>query len=356
MFEATHATILRLVARGARRRPARRPRRTASPTRAAYLDAAARPTGVEHVWVEKILEPGEPLRDWPVEGTTGYEFLADVQALFVDPAAEAALTELAGEDRPFAEVAAEAKLEQAETTFAPEVEWLRRLARRPGDRRGRSPRCRSTAPTSSPRRGRVDDADRRGAGGRPAGPARACCSWNATTAARDEFVTRFQQTTGRGDGQGRRGHRVLPLRPAARAQRGRRRPRAVRRARRRRSTPRTASARRASHATCSPRRRTTRSAAPTCAPARRAHRRRQNAGAELVERWHDVTAPLRSEGAPDWAEELFVYQTLVGTWPISRERLEAYLVKALREAKRNTSWIDPNERVGGRGRAGSRPR
>ena len=33
-----------------------------------------RDAGVEHVWVEKILDPGERLRDWPVEGTVGYEF------------------------------------------------------------------------------------------------------------------------------------------------------------------------------------------------------------------------------------------------------------------------------------------
>src|SRR4051794_33100683 len=37
-----------------------------------YLDAT-RERGVEHVWVEKILEPGEPLRDWATEGTTGYD-------------------------------------------------------------------------------------------------------------------------------------------------------------------------------------------------------------------------------------------------------------------------------------------
>ena len=49
-----------------------------------YLERL-RASGVERIWVEKILEPGERLRDWPVEGTTGYEFLNDVQALFVDP-------------------------------------------------------------------------------------------------------------------------------------------------------------------------------------------------------------------------------------------------------------------------------
>lgn len=38
--------------------------------------------------VEKILEPGEELPDWPVDGTTGYDALAEVGPLFVDPAAE----------------------------------------------------------------------------------------------------------------------------------------------------------------------------------------------------------------------------------------------------------------------------
>src|SRR5690606_5947903 len=53
--------------------------------------------------VEKILEAGEPLRDdWPVDGTTGYEFANDVLGLFVDAAATAVLDdlyrELAGRD------------------------------------------------------------------------------------------------------------------------------------------------------------------------------------------------------------------------------------------------------------------
>ncbi len=73
--------------------------------------------GVEHVWVEKILEPGEHLRDWPVEGTTGYEFANDVTALFVDPRGEEPLTrwwrETSGEPRTFGEIAHEAKLELA---------------------------------------------------------------------------------------------------------------------------------------------------------------------------------------------------------------------------------------------------
>src|SRR3954468_14331270 len=91
-----------------------------------------RDAGAARVWVEKILHPSERLRDWPVEGTVGYEFLNEVLRLYVDPAGEAELTalwaELSGDARGFEEVAYEAQLEQATTTFSREVEWLRSLA------------------------------------------------------------------------------------------------------------------------------------------------------------------------------------------------------------------------------------
>ena len=87
VFETTHRLVLDLVrgrtSRGSQDRPHRRARRT----RGAIFERL-RENGVEQVWVEKILEHGEQLRDWPVLGTTGYEFANDVQALFVDPAAE----------------------------------------------------------------------------------------------------------------------------------------------------------------------------------------------------------------------------------------------------------------------------
>ena len=60
--------------------------------------------------------------------------------------------------------------------------------------------------------------------------------------------------------------------------------------------------------------------------------------------------------APDANEEYLLYQTLVGTWPMQPsgepeetstpeyvERLQTYMAKALNEAKINTSWIQPNE-------------
>src|SRR5260370_35263513 len=60
--------------------------------------------------------------------------------------------------------------------------------------------------------------------------------------------------------------------------------------------------------------------------------------------------------APDANEEYLLCQSLLGTWPIQAngeaepapapkniERIQAYMAKALKEAKINTSWIQPNE-------------
>ena len=45
---------------------------------------------------------------------------------------------------------------------------------------------------------------------------------------------------------------------------------------------------------------------------------------------------------PDAVERYFIFQTLMAAWPMEAERLEAYVEKALREAKRNTNWIEPD--------------
>jgi (1->4)-alpha-D-glucan 1-alpha-D-glucosylmutase len=63
---------------------------------------------------------------------------------------------------------------------------------------------------------------------------------------------------------------------------------------------------------------------------------------EQVHHWRATNAPLRAGAAPDGNEEYLLYQTLVGAWPIDEARVVAYLEKALREAKTNTSWTDPD--------------
>ena len=70
-------------------------------------------------------------------------------------------------------------------------------------------------------------------------------------------------------------------------------------------------------------------------------------------RWKRMVNDLE---APDANEEYLLYQTLLGTWPMQAngepepvpapdyiERIQAYMTKALKEAKINTSWIQPNE-------------
>ena len=46
---------------------------------------------------------------------------------------------------------------------------------------------------------------------------------------------------------------------------------------------------------------------------------------------------------PDAGFGNLLWQTLVGAWPISRERLHAYAEKAMREAGDRTTWTDPDE-------------
>ena len=126
VWEATHAKVVELAREGLiDGLRIDHPDGLANPRR--YLERL-REAGIEHVWIEKILEGGERLRDWPVEGTVGYEFLNDVGALFVDPVGEEPLTrfyeEFTGDRSSFAEHAAAAKLQEVRTTFTDEVEQL----------------------------------------------------------------------------------------------------------------------------------------------------------------------------------------------------------------------------------------
>lgn len=93
VFEAVHALPLRWLAQG-----------EAHALRVDHPDGLRDPTGylqrlraaAPDAWivVEKILEPGEKLcAEWPVEGTTGYDFGQTVQGLFLDPAGEAQITQ-----------------------------------------------------------------------------------------------------------------------------------------------------------------------------------------------------------------------------------------------------------------------
>jgi (1->4)-alpha-D-glucan 1-alpha-D-glucosylmutase len=71
---------------------------------------------------------------------------------------------------------------------------------------------------------------------------------------------------------------------------------------------------------------------------------------ERPDRWRDALKRMAAAAIhfcvpppSDRGTEYFIYQTLVGCWPISEERLLVYLQKAVREAKVHTSWTRPNE-------------
>lgn len=84
---------------------------------------------------------------------------------------------------------------------------------------------------------------------------------------------------------------------------------------------------------------------------------------EIPERWRASLARwsrlngrhkvlVEGQRVPDRNEEYLIYQTLVGAWPVEpagaaefaafAQRMVAYMVKAVREAKVNSSWISPN--------------
>jgi (1->4)-alpha-D-glucan 1-alpha-D-glucosylmutase len=79
-----------------------------------------------------------------------------------------------------------------------------------------------------------------------------------------------------------------------------------------------------------------------------------------LQRWRVINRrwkrDLDEATAPDANEEYLFYQTLLGTWPMDTAgraepsptpeyiaRIQAYMAKALKEAKINTSWIQPNQ-------------
>jgi (1->4)-alpha-D-glucan 1-alpha-D-glucosylmutase len=331
VFEETHKLALSLVREGlVDGLRVDHPDGLAYP--AGYLDRL-RSGGAEHVWVEKILDPGERLRDWAVSGTVGYEFLNDVCALFIDPAAEAALTALwedvSGDRRPFGEHAYEAKLEQATGTFRPEVERLGWEPRDELERALSSLPVYRTYVTDS-----VAEEDRRAIqeAAMPEAIERALL---LEADAPPGFVTRFQQTTpaimakGVEDTAFYRYGRLIALNEvggdpsrfgmpierfhAGNAERLERFPLNL-------LTTQTHDAKRSADV-----------------------RARIAALSWLPDEWEaNVRRWLRDTDAPGSAEQYFMFQTLVGAWPIEAERVQAYMEKALREAKLNTNWIEPN--------------
>lgn len=82
--------------------------------------------------------------------------------------------------------------------------------------------------------------------------------------------------------------------------------------------------------------------------------------ARSLQKWRTANRRFKKQiddaEAPDAGEEYLLYQTLLGAWPVNLDgvpapsvspefvsRIQGYMAKALKEAKLNTSWIQPNE-------------
>jgi (1->4)-alpha-D-glucan 1-alpha-D-glucosylmutase len=338
VFWATHAKVIELVRAG-----------VVDGVRVDHPDGLANPAeyfrrledaGVEHIWAEKILEPGEELRDWPIEGTTGYEFLNDVLALCVNRDAEETLTsfyeDFTGDTRRFEDIVSLSKLEVAVNIFEPE---LRRLYQELEIEN--LPLALASFHVYrtyvEPWAGIVADEDREEVG-------RANVSEELRRIlflqepGQEDFVVRFQQATGPVMAKGVEDtafYRFFRL--AALNEVGGNPARFGLTVDEFHETNAKRAARFPRHMLSTYTHDTKRS--PDVRARIAALSWHAEEWCERARAWHDELG-----GLEDPREELLVYQTLLGAAPIARERLDAYLEKALREGKVNTNWLAPNER------------
>ena len=139
VFEAAHRLVFRLYADG-----------VIDGVRIDHIDGLADPreycerlrqrlAGLRaeqpYIVVEKVLAHGETLRDdWPVQGTTGYDFMNDVGALLHDPAGAEPLATtwaaVSGSDAPFAQIARDARREILAAYLAAELDHATRALHR----------------------------------------------------------------------------------------------------------------------------------------------------------------------------------------------------------------------------------
>jgi (1->4)-alpha-D-glucan 1-alpha-D-glucosylmutase len=358
VYRRTHATILRVVAEG-----------LVDGLRIDHIDGLADPAAyldrlaaeVPYVVVEKILEDGERLRDWPVAGTTGYEFLAVADGVLVDRAAAGAFADgyrdLTGDDPDPAALALACKRERLEHDFGADVVGVARHL--PGELAANRAavvalathlpvyRTYVTGTAAGEGGGAVDRTDREvvlaaARAARPALDAAGAAALDRLVAAlllersAPEAVRRFEQLTGPamakgvedtalyrdtrlvarnevGGNLGRFGRPVAELH-RANAEREARWPLSL--------------------------------LATSTHDTKRGEdvRARLATLSERPGRWWPLAARWtgRLAAGVDPADALLLWQTMAGAWPLERARCLAYMEKAVREAGLHTTWTDPD--------------
>ncbi len=369
VFGATHRRILALVADGTLQGlRVDHPDGLADPQ--GYLARLAEATRGTWVVVEKILEHGEELpSDWACNGTTGYDVLNRITGVFIDPAGEEPLTRLYEEKTGSADrwsaVATTAKRQVVDSVLAPELgrlaelvvraAWARPVYRdltRRGLRRAleellvqfdvyRAYVRPGQRPTSAAHEV-VSRAVEHAMSATPGYGAELEAVADLVLNGPDELVVRFQQTCGPVMAKGvedtafYRFGRLLALNevggdPGAFGM-----------------SPQDFHDAATEIQARYPLTMTTLSTHDT--------KRSEDVRARLVllsedtARWDRVVTRLLAQSrkyvgpaGPDAATQYFALQTLVGAYPISSDRLAAYLEKATREAKLHTSWTAPDQ-------------
>lgn len=375
IFDATHELLLELYREG--RIDGFRidhPDGLADP--GGYLGRLAHRTGNAWVVVEKILEGHEELLpEWACAGTTGYDALLRLQQVLTDPTGADVLDTLWAEFADptrvdLEEVILEAKEQVVEEVQAAEVNRLLRLIERvlpdadldsarrglgallvsmdryraylvPGHRPSRSQLV-VLAQAEARARERLDALDhpalaqvaQLARGGRPAGAAAGPDAHEAM----DEFVIRFQQTCGPVMAKGIEDTAFYRwLRQSGANEVG--------------GDPGTLSVEvdefheyAENRLATWPLTMTTLSTHDT----KRSEdvRARLAVLSERAEDWQTWLTEARRRaarlrnGLVDPATEYLIWQTLIGTWPITADRIEGYLLKAVREAKTHTAWVE----------------
>lgn len=329
VFRATHGEVLRWVAEG-----------SVTGLRVDHPDGLADPGGymralraaAPDAWlvVEKILHPGEDLpQSWPVDGTTGYDALREISGIFVDPAAEAVFTELAG-NPDYHAVEREARRLVTDSILVAEMHRIAALAEDsdPAEVAGLMidfPVYRSYLPegethwATAVARSGADALDRR-----------------VRADPHGELATRIQQTSGMVVAKGTEDTTFYRYtRFAALNEVG--------------GSPQRFGSSVAEFHELAAKREAGYPAAMTTLTTHDTKRSEDVRArmavlsevpgefAEAVSRWS------ARNGISEPSLNLLAWQTLVGAWPISADRLRQYLDKAAKEAKIHTTWTDHDE-------------
>lgn len=349
VFAATHREVLRWVADG-----------DVDGLRVDHPDGLADPAGylrrlrahAPGAWivVEKILEPGEELPpSWPVAGTTGYDALAEVDGVLIDPAGAGVLTsldtELTGVATSWPQLVHDCKLDVATGMLGSELRRLAGLAPSIPDVTDALaellacfPVYRSYLPDG------VEHLDQALAGAQARRPDLAAALAALSPRLhdpRDELAVRFQQTSGAVMAKGvedtayYRWTRFVALNEVGG------------------DPDRFGFDLDAFHSAMAHREQI----APHGMTALSTHDTKRAADvrarlavlSELPDWWaatvRGFTRLAAAAGAPvpDPAMGHLLWQTVVGAWPLPAARLHSYLDKAMREARTRTSWTDPAE-------------